>query len=141
MALHNELGEMGENIASNFLINKGFKLIERNHNRKWGEIDIILHKDNRLHFVEVKTVKRQSVNGFFEQPMTNTLSKSKNEIRPEENMHIHKVKRLKRVIETYLLENKHKWGSEVVWQFDLVCVYADPDKKVAKVSIMQNLIL
>lgn len=141
MAEHNEIGKVGENIASNFLLKKGYKLIERNHNRKWGELDIVAHKDNRLHFVEVKTVKRQSFNGVFEQGQKNVLSKNKNEIRPEENMHLYKIKRLKRIIETYLLENKHKWGCDVVWQFDLVCVYVDPDKKVAKVSIMQNLIL
>lgn len=141
MAKHNEIGEFGENIACNFLKKNDFKIIERNHYKKWGEIDIVAEKDKKLHFIEVKAVKRQSVDGVFEQGLKNVLSKNKNEIRPEENLHKFKVKKLKRVIQTYLLENRFKSKGDRPWQFDLICVYLDPDKKVAKVSIMQNLIL
>ena len=34
-------GEYGENIAVNYLIGKGFKIIERNYGTRDGEIDII----------------------------------------------------------------------------------------------------
>ena len=51
-----DTGKYGEDIACNFLINRGFKILERNFRySKAAEIDIIALKDNILHFVEVKT--------------------------------------------------------------------------------------
>lgn len=48
-------GKIGENLASNYLRSKGFKIIEKNFKSgKSGEIDIICVKDNDLIFVEVK---------------------------------------------------------------------------------------
>ncbi len=50
------IGKYGEQIAKNFLIKKGFEIIEMNFRySKMAEIDIIAAKDNILHFVEVKT--------------------------------------------------------------------------------------
>lgn len=131
MAKHNETGETGENIVANFLTKKGFNVICRNYRKKWGEIDIIAEKDKVLHFVEVKTVSRQSYGGKFEQEINN--------YRPEDNMHPWKIKRLRRAIQTYLLE-KYK-ATEIDWQFDLACVFLDQEKRIAKVKFMENIIL
>lgn len=50
-----ELGKIGEDIAANYLMRLGYKIIERNFECKQGEIDIIaLHKEE-LVFIEVKT--------------------------------------------------------------------------------------
>ncbi|MEK7669269.1 MAG: YraN family protein [Patescibacteria group bacterium] len=130
MAKHNKTGEMGENIVTNFLSKKGYILICRNYRRKWGEIDIIMEKDKVLHFVEVKTVSRNSYGGRFEQEINN--------YRPEDNMHPWKLKRLRRAIQTYLLE---KYKKEPLWQFDLACVFLDQERRVAKVKFMENIIL
>lgn len=130
MAKHNEIGEMGETIISKWLENKGFFILERNYRKKWGELDIVAKKDEIIHFVEVKTVKRRSYNGVFEQEIHN--------YRPEDNMHPWKTKRLSRVIQTYLLEGDK---NNNLWQFDLVCVFLDPEKKVAKIRFMENIIL
>ena len=53
---HNKTtGKIGEDLAVEFLKNKGFQILERNWNNKWGEIDIIA-KDNQTYvFIEVKT--------------------------------------------------------------------------------------
>lgn len=48
-------GKHGEDIASDFLSKKGFKVIERNFKKRYGEIDIVAIDDNVLVFVEVKT--------------------------------------------------------------------------------------
>ena len=49
-------GKYGEEIAKNFLIKKGYKILEMNfHYSKQSEIDIIAQKNNIIHFVEVKT--------------------------------------------------------------------------------------
>jgi putative endonuclease len=131
MAKHNETGQIGEGIAANFLAKKGHSVVFRNYRRKWGEIDIISEKDNEIHFVEVKTVSRKSFGGHFEQEINN--------YRPEDNMHTWKLKRLQRVIQTYLLEKYKK--EEPGWQFDLACVFLDQEKRVAKVKFIENLIL
>lgn len=51
-----ELGEIGEELAANYLMHSGYRLLHRNWRLKGGcEIDIVAFKDNALHFVEVKT--------------------------------------------------------------------------------------
>ncbi|MEJ5245033.1 MAG: YraN family protein [Bacteroidota bacterium] len=48
-------GNKGEDIAVNYLINKGFSIKKRNfHFGRYGEIDIIAEKDNVVIFFEVK---------------------------------------------------------------------------------------
>ena len=51
-----EFGDIGEDIVCKFLLRKGYKIIERNYLKPWGEIDIIAENDKSLVFVEVKSV-------------------------------------------------------------------------------------
>ena len=66
-----KIGEIGEKLACMFLMKHGFKVLDRNYRKKWGEIDIIAQKDDILRFIEVKTVSRETFNnndnffGFF----------------------------------------------------------------------------
>jgi putative endonuclease len=55
MAESHNLGQKGEDLAAEHLINAGFKILSRNW--KWGkhEIDIIAEKEGIMVFVEVKT--------------------------------------------------------------------------------------
>ena len=51
-------GDESESLATRFLEQEGFVIIERNYfARKLGEIDIIAQKENILHFIEVKSGK------------------------------------------------------------------------------------
>ncbi len=51
-------GNEGEAIATRYLEDLDYKIIERNfYARKLGEIDIIAQKDGVLHFIEVKSAK------------------------------------------------------------------------------------
>ena len=125
-------GDLGEEIACKYLENKGYVVIERNYLRPWGEIDIIAKKNDRLYFVEVKTVTREPRHGRGEPGRTNY-------VRPEENMHANKVKRLHRAIQTYLLQKKI--AEEVAWQLDLACVYLEPSEMKARVELLENIIL
>ena len=51
-----KFGDLGEELAENFLKQKGYKTIEKNYRIKnIGEIDIVCEKKNRLIFIEVKT--------------------------------------------------------------------------------------
>ncbi len=49
------IGTMGEDIALNWLNEKGYELVQRNFRFKNDEIDLIMLKDDVLFFVEVKT--------------------------------------------------------------------------------------
>lgn len=55
MAIHNELGEKGEELAVEFLQKNGYKILERNWRFKKAEVDIISQKNDVLAVVEVKT--------------------------------------------------------------------------------------
>jgi len=113
-----KLGDIGENIACEFLVKRGFKIIDRNYLRKWGEIDIVAQKEGILRFIEVKSVSADTY-------------------RPEENMHPGKLKRLSRVIQTYLLSKK----IDKDWQLDLITVRLEMKTRLAKVEIIENIII
>ncbi|MDF1516639.1 MAG: YraN family protein [Lutibacter sp.] len=55
MATHNELGELGEDLAVEELEKNGYEIVERNWRYKKAEIDIIARKNEVLAIVEVKT--------------------------------------------------------------------------------------
>jgi putative endonuclease len=50
-------GNKGEEIAVDYLLKKGFQLLERNWRFRHWEVDIIASKGPFLHFMEVKTRK------------------------------------------------------------------------------------
>lgn len=125
------LGALGESIALKYLVNKGFKLIEKNYRKKFGEIDLIVRKGQKVHFVEVKTVSREDVKEMS--------VKVVDSFRPEDNLHSWKLKRLSRAIKVYLAEKRY--GEETDWQFDAVTVLLDEKNKVAKVNYLEDIIL
>lgn len=49
------IGKQGENIATKYLIQNNYKILERNFNCCFGEIDIIAKDKNEYVFIEVKT--------------------------------------------------------------------------------------
>lgn len=55
MRIVNPTARRGEEIASRFLQKHGYKIIDRNFRKGYGEIDIIALYQNVLVFVEVKT--------------------------------------------------------------------------------------
>lgn len=55
MATHNELGTKGEQLAIDFLVQKGYTILEQNYRYLKAEVDIIAQKKNTLAVVEVKT--------------------------------------------------------------------------------------
>ena len=125
------LGDTGEEVACKYLESKGFRILERNYLRKWGEIDIIAEKAKKLYFVEVKSVSRES--------SQNSGSRVTERYRPEDNVHPAKLKRLHRAIQTYLAD--HKVSEETPWQLDVACVYLDFSTRRAKVEVLENVIV
>jgi len=158
-------GDLGEDIAMMFLVKRGFKIVERSHLRKWGEIDIIAKKDDKLYFVEVKTVSHVTsgdvtcetergkfwnafcdifltgARGFETTDVSGETRGNENadRFRPEDNLHSRKLQRLRRTIQTYLAEKGI--GEESDWQFDAMCVYLDEKGRRAEVECIKDIIL
>ena len=55
-----QIGSIGEDMAVEFLKSRGVKILERNYQNRFGEIDIIGREDNTLLFIEVKYRKNES---------------------------------------------------------------------------------
>ena len=120
-----KIGDIGENIAAQYLKKNGFKVTKRNYWKKWGEIDIVAEKGNTIHFVEVKSVSRENVRD---------LKISDEAYRPEENVHPQKLKRLNRAIESYLAEHDERRE----WVIDVVAVFLDQARKEARCRMTEN---
>jgi putative endonuclease len=129
MAKHNDIGLLGEGIATKFLAKKGLKILERNHWRKWGEIDIVAcDTSGILHFIEVKSTSRD----YNPTGIGQTLD----DWDPKEMVHSNKIKRLRRVIQTYILENDVD-----EWVFDVVIVYINKRTHTAKCKYIKDIVL
>jgi putative endonuclease len=121
MAKHNDVGILGEDIASEYLQGKGWKVVERNFRRPYGEIDIVARETGGLLvFVEVKTVSYGTA-GY----------------RPEDNVHPGKLLRLSRTIQAYLASKRHYDD----WRFDVLAVFLDPVTKKAEVRHTEDIVI
>ncbi len=49
------LGQLGEQVASEHLRRRGYRIVERNYRTRWGELDIVALDRRTLVFCEVKT--------------------------------------------------------------------------------------
>ncbi|MCD2425879.1 YraN family protein [Niabella pedocola] len=69
MATHNQLGKHGEDLAAAYLTQSGYTILFQNWRYSHYEIDIIATKNNKLHFVEVKTRSSKEF-GYPEESVT-----------------------------------------------------------------------
>ncbi len=56
-----EAGKRGEDLVAQYLQKQGFTIRERNYRKRYGEIDLIVQKDDLLAFVEVKWRNRPQI--------------------------------------------------------------------------------
>jgi len=130
-----KVGQIGENIAVKHLEKLKFRIIDRNYRKKWGEIDIIAKKDKILHFIEVKSVSRETL---FENKESNE-DVSRETLIPEENVHYWKRKRLKRTIQSYLMDKDVLYETE--WQIDIIAVFINLKTMKAKIRFTQDIVI
>jgi putative endonuclease len=93
------VGNLGEGIVANYLRRRGHTIVARNYTKPWGELDIVSKRKGKIFVSEVKTVSQKPI-----------------EYRPEELMHVHKVRRLFRTTMSYLMEKEI--DEETPWQLD-----------------------
>ena len=106
MARHNDIGVQGENKANDYLLEKGYKILERNWRSGKAEIDIIAKERDILIFIEVKT-------------RTNTIFGE-----PEDFVDSKKIKFLTSAAGDYMREINYEW--EV--RFDIISIIIKSSK-------------
>jgi putative endonuclease len=127
-----EIGEIGEKIAGDYLVSKGFYILARNwvqkmsSGRKFGEIDIIVEKDDVVRFVEVKTVKRPK-----DLPLDIDMG-----ITPEQRVNYKKQRKLRALAQIWLNQSKEFANAE--FQIGIISVIIDLESRKAKVLYFQN---
>ncbi|MGL4606730.1 MAG: YraN family protein [Eubacteriaceae bacterium] len=107
-AYNNKKGNAGESLALSYLENLGYLLMSQNYRKTFGEIDLILKKDETIVFVEVKF--RDNLKFGF----------------PKEAVNLKKQRRIIKTALWYLKE-----GDFFDWnvRFDVVEIYFDFDNK------------
>jgi putative endonuclease len=129
MALHNETGALGEAVAVRWLTARGYQVLDRNYRRRYGEIDIVARETSgTIHFVEVKCVSYET-----QAALESLLSRET--FRVEDRITKAKKERLRRVIESWLLE----YPSSDLYQVDLCIVRIVPREKYARVEIITHI--
>jgi putative endonuclease len=69
MAHHNTTGKLGEKMALEYLLQKGFVILHQNWRHGHWEVDVVASLNNTLHFIEVKT-RRTKQFGYPEDDVT-----------------------------------------------------------------------
>ncbi len=128
MATTKEIGRLGEDIACLFLMKRGYSIVCRNYYRKWGEIDIIAELGQILYFIEVKTVTDHNV----------IRETSRGEYRPEDNINPWKLKKLSRIISTYLANSA---VPDQEWKFLALIVKLNMKTRRAHVYIIEDIVI
>ncbi|MBC6367277.1 YraN family protein [Algoriphagus sp. AK58] len=103
MAEHNDTGRLAEQLAADWLVSKGYELVETNYRHGYAEIDLIMKYRGLLIFVEVKF---RSGTGFgYAEEFVDSVKK----------------KLLVKAADQYIYESD--WKKDI--RFDIVGVYKD----------------
>ncbi len=120
MTYRQEIGRIGENFAAEYLKRRGYRIIDRNKNRKWGELDIIaVAPDKTLVFVEVKTMRV-------------------GDLRPEDQMTSSKIKKFKRAAQIYSASHEELVDERKGWRLDVIALTGYDEEKF-EVSHYENI--
>ena len=103
MASHNDSGRLAEQEAANWLVSRGYTLLETNYRYQHPEIDLIMTHQGLLIFIEVKF--RSGVGFGY----------------AEEFVHGTKKKLIVKAADQYIY--KKDWHQDI--RFDIVGVYQD----------------
>lgn len=111
-------GDLGEKIATGYLVNHGYKIIKRNFRCNAGEIDIVCKKDDTLIFVEVKAKTTE----FFGSP--------------EEMVDWRKMEKIGEAIEFFITTSHYK--EEPNYRIDVIAMVLGDDGKIKRFNHIEN---
>lgn len=117
-----KFGDLGEREAENFLVGKGYRIVDRNYRIKnLGEIDLVGEKRKKLFFFEVKT---RDIKHELNFPIGFSINNKKR-------------RNLKRICQLYLADKK-LLNKE--WQVDAIFVKVDFDNKNHMIEHLENIL-
>jgi putative endonuclease len=100
---HNQrIGKWGEDLAAQYLEEKGYAVLFKNWKTPYGELDLIVQKDGTISIVEVKTRTRSDY-GWPEESIT-----------PSKQEHL--------INASQFFFDEHREYSEYAWQIDVVAI-------------------
>ncbi|MDE5837545.1 MAG: YraN family protein [Paramuribaculum sp.] len=108
MAEHNDIGAWGEEQARDFLVGKGYAILDTNVRFGKNELDIVARHHDRIVFVEVKT-------------------RTDDEYDPLDAIDSKKIAHLCRAAESYVTA----YNIPQAVQFDVIVVIGEPGKEAA----------
>lgn len=121
MTRHNKsIGKIGEDIAANFLEQKGYNVVEQNCQNKYGEIDLVCEKDDCTVFVEVKTRIGEQF-GL-----------------PEDAINKNKIDKIANNAAAYMA---FKTNNADMYRIDAVCIVLDENMKLKRINHYENITL
>lgn len=118
MRISNPLAVLGEDLACEYLRKKGYKIIERNFRKGYGELDIVAIHKNILIFVEVKT---RTSNSFGT---------------PFESVTYSKIKTLTKTAQFYKMGNSRL---PEAMRLDAVSVILDKENNLQEIEHIENI--
>lgn len=112
-------GNLGEDIATQYLIKNNYKILVRNWRHKLGELDIICQQADRIIFIEVKAMQKDSIYGH-----------------PLDKVNYYKLKKLQQLAELFLI--KEKYSEDQEWQIDVISIELDYKIRKARLEHLKD---
>ena len=119
MTYQKRIGNKGEQIASEYLSDKGYRIIDRNYHTRYGEIDLVAREGEALVFIEVKT-------------RTNTTFGL-----PEVSVTPEKLEKIENAILLWLQEHPDYPDD---WRIDVIAILLKKDKTVDDLQHFNNVL-
>ncbi len=119
-----KIGNIGEDLACEYLVNHRYKILGRNIRGRGWELDIVAQsKDKTLVFVEVKAL---------------TARDGEAALLPEDHFTKSKFKKTKRACEDFVFQNEKLINEKKGWRIDLIALTVDQDGKAKEFRHYEN---
>ncbi|MDD3705014.1 MAG: YraN family protein [Clostridiaceae bacterium] len=116
MGTNKVFGAFGESLATEYLSEKGYKVLERNFSCRIGEVDIIAMQEDTVAFIEVKTRSSEKF-GL-----------------PSEAVSLTKQNRIVKTALYYMQRNKLL---DYMCRFDVIEIIVDPENK-SRINLIKD---
>ncbi len=116
-----EVGKLGEKLAENFLVKNGYRLITRNFHTRFGEVDLVVERNKKLIFVEVKLKIGEEFGT------------------PEEMITKHKLRQIEMTGQSFLMKYPEYEKFYESMQIDAVCIVMDTNREVLRMDHYENI--
>lgn len=114
------LGALGERLAAEHLVRRGFRILERNYRTRWGELDIVAFDGHTLAFCEVKTRRTGQGDGT-----------------PFESIHRRKQNSVRKMAGSWMRERSPRPLAQSI-RCDAIAVTLDRDRRLVAIEHLEG---